>query len=151
MNLTEEPTIVNWPETHYVFIERTGSFPEIAPAAWGSAHENLAALEDHNQVTGYMSLYRMNPNTYRAGFALAVPPKNLPAALTYEKFPGGKYSRFVLTGPYTQLGPATGRVWQIVGERKIPLRDDFAIENYLNDPRVTPASDLITEILVPAA
>jgi len=151
MNLTEEPTIVNWPETHYVFIEKTGPFPEIAPAAWGSAHATTAALLEHNQITGYMSLYRMDPNIYRAGFALAAPPKNLPAELRYEKFPGGKYSRFVLTGPYSQLGPATGRVWQIVGEKKIPQRDDFAIENYVNDPRVTQASDLITEILVPTA
>ena len=151
MNLTEEPRIVNWPETHYVFVETGGPFMETAPAAWGSAHANLAALQEHNQVTGYMSLYRMNPDTYRAGFALAAPPKELPAALKYEKFPGGRYSRFVLTGPYSQLGPASGRVWQIVEEKKIPQRDDFAIENYLNDPRVTPPEQLLTEILVPTA
>lgn len=28
--------------------------------------------------------------------------------------------------------------------------DDFAIENYVNDPRVTPADRLVTEILIPA-
>jgi effector-binding domain-containing protein len=54
-----------------------------------------------------------------------------------------------LTGPYPQLGAATGRVFQIVDERKIPMRDDYCIENYVNDPRTTPEERLITEILIP--
>jgi effector-binding domain-containing protein len=29
------------------------------------------------------------------------------------------------------------------------VRDDFAIENYMNDPRVTPEDQLITHILIP--
>ena len=45
--------------------------------------------------------------------------------------------------------PASGRVWQIVSESKLPLRDAWAIENYVNDPRTTAEADLVTEILVP--
>ena len=150
MNLTLEPEIVHWPEMHYVFVEKTGPFMEIAPAAWGAAHSSLPALSQHNSITGYTSLYKMGPpNVYRAGFALAAPPKELPEGLQYEKFAGGKYAKFVLTGPYTQLGEASGKVWATVGAKKIPLRDDFAIENYVNDPRETPAEELVTEILVP--
>jgi effector-binding domain-containing protein len=78
-----------------------------------------------------------------------VEPKNLPKTLKYEKFPGGKYSRFVLTGPYSGLPEASGRVYETVAQKKIQLRDDFSIENYVNDPRTTPEDQLITEILVP--
>ena len=59
-------------------------------------------------------------------------------------------SRFVLTGSYANLGQATGRVMEIVQQTKLPLRDDYFIENYVNDPRTTPEDQLITEILVPA-
>jgi hypothetical protein len=31
MNLTESGEIVEWPETHYVFVERTGVIPKVAP------------------------------------------------------------------------------------------------------------------------
>jgi effector-binding domain-containing protein len=106
---------------------------------------------EHNTITGYTSLYKMTTSTYRAGFALAAAPTELPAGLQYEKFAGGKYSKFVLTGPYSQLGPATGRVMQMVAEQRIAVRDDFYIENYVNDPRVTQAEELKTEILVPTA
>jgi predicted transcriptional regulator YdeE len=151
MNLTLEPEVVTWPETHYAYVEAIGPFMQNAPGAWQKAHTFLPALSEHHQITGYMSLYKMGPQVYRAGFALAAAPKELPAGLTYQKFPGGKYSRFVLTGPYSLLGQATGQAWNQVAEKNIPVRDDFAIENYVNDPRQTPEDQLITEILVPTA
>ena len=149
MNLNEHPQIVNWPETHYVFVEKIGPFMENAGAAWQKAHTFVPAISGKNQITKYMSLYKPGPKIYRAGFALTEPPRELPDGMAYEKFQGGKYVRFVLTGPYTDLPEASGRAWAIVGEKKIQLRDDFAIENYTNDPRVTPAEQLVTEILIP--
>ncbi len=151
MNLTQEPETVNWPPTHYVFVEKTGPFQETAPQAWQSVHGFVPDLAKKNQITGYVSLYKVGPSVYRAGFALAAPPVDLPQGLAYEEFPGGKYARFVLTGPYSDLGAASGRVWALVAEKKIPLRDDFAVENYVNDPRVTPEDQLVTQILVPVA
>lgn len=149
MNLTQEPTTVTWPETHYVFIEKVGPFMSTAPEAWTGLHALVPAIAEHNQITGYTSLYKIGPKVYRAGVSLAAPPKELPTGLAYEHFTGGKYSRFVLTGPFTDLPQASGRVWQIVAEKSIQLRDDFAIENYMNDPEKTPPEQLLTEILVP--
>jgi DNA gyrase inhibitor GyrI len=149
MNLTEQPEIVNWPETHYVFVEKIGAFMQTAGAAWQQVHGLAPELKKHNTISGYMSLYKMNPNTYRAGFALEAPPSQLPEGFTYEVFPGGRYSRFTLTGPYTLLPQASGRVWEIVAKSGISVRDGFAIENYVNDPRTTPDDQLITQILVP--
>lgn len=102
-----------------------------------------------NQIRGYLSLYKMGPEIYRAGVTLAAPPTKLSQDLSYMEFGGGKFSRFVLTDPYSGLGEATGRVMQIIAERKLPLRDDYSIENYVNDPRKTPEEQLITEILAP--
>lgn len=151
MNLTEEPEIVIWPETHYAFIEKTGDFMKIAPEAWQATYGLAAQLAEHNQIAGSMSLYKMNPKVYRAGFKLAAAPVKLPSGLAYERFAGGKYSRFVLTGPYSNLPAATGRVFEIVSRSNITLRSDFNIENYATDPRTTPEEQLITEILVPTA
>ena len=109
------------------------------------------AIAEHNTITGYTSLYKMEPPVYRAGVSVAARPEKLPAGVTYETFAGGKYARFVLTGSYAQLGPATGRVIEMVRERGLALRDDWHIENYVNDPRVTPEEQLITHILFPAA
>jgi len=151
LNLTEEPELVQWPETHYVFVETTGPFQKTAPEAWQTARGLASLVSEHNQITGYMSLYRMKPDTYRAGFALAAVPVKLPAELRYELFEGGQYSRFVLTGSYANLPQASGRVWELVSKNDIMVRPDFAIENYANDPRTTPAEKLITEILIPTA
>jgi effector-binding domain-containing protein len=150
MNLNETPLIVTWPETHYVFLEKIGPFQNTAPAAWGNVHKFVPAISEHNKITGYMSLYKVGPKIYRAGFSLAAAPQQLHEGLTYEKFKGGKYAKFVLTGPYSNLPQASRRVFEIVAEKKIQLRDDFCIENYANDPSTTPEDKLITEILLPA-
>ena len=151
MNLTESPEIVNWPETHYVFVEKIGPFMENAGKAWQTAHSLAPTLTKNNKITGYTSLYKVGPKIYRAGFSLAAPPVDLPACLAYEKFAGGKYSRFILIGPYTNLPRASGRVFEIVAEKKIQMRDEFCIENYTNDPSTTPEDKLITHILIPTA
>src|ERR1700733_7059431 len=151
MNLTEVPETVTWPETHYVFLEKIGPFPTNAPQAWQSLHQFVPAIAEHNQITGYLSLYKVGPKIYRAGVSLAAPPVKLAHDLSYLKFAGGKYSRFVLTGPYANLGPATGRVMEMTAQTKLPVRDDFFIENYVNDPRTTPEDQLMTKILVPAS
>jgi effector-binding domain-containing protein len=150
MNLTEEPEIVQWPLTHYVFIERTGPFMKIAPQAWQELHQLKFLISERNKIVGAMALYKM-PNVYRAGFVLAAAAEGLPKEVRYEEIPGGQYSRFVLTGPYSNLPQASGRVWEIVSRRSLFVRDDFAIENYVNDPMSTPEDKLITEILVPTA
>jgi DNA gyrase inhibitor GyrI len=151
MKLTQEPEIVIWPETHYVFIEKSGPFQNTAPQAWQELHRLVPGISEHNSITGYCSLYKVGPKIYRAGVSLAQDPRRLPEGLQYEQFKGGRYSRFVLTGPYSGLPEACGRVFQIVAERQIALRDDYCIENYVNDPRTTPEEQLITQILIPTS
>jgi DNA gyrase inhibitor GyrI len=151
IKLTQAPQIVTWPETHYVFVERIGPFQDTAAQAWQNLHQLVPAISAHNKITGYASLYKVGPKIYRAGVSLAAEPNKLPEGLAYEKFKGGKYSRFVLTGPYSDLPQACGRVFEIVAETKIQVRDDYNIENYVNDPRTTPEEQLVTEILIATA
>ena len=73
----------------------------------------------------------------------------LPKGLEYENFKGGTYARFVLTGPYSDLPEASGQVFKIVAKKQIPMREDYCIENYVNDPRMTSEKELVTHILVP--
>jgi DNA gyrase inhibitor GyrI len=149
LNLTPTPETVTWPETHYVYIEKVGPFQNTAPQAWDEFQKIIPAICEHNKVTSYTSLYKVGPQIYRAGVGLASEPKNLPAGLHYTKFPGGKYARFTLTGPYSNLPEASGRVFDMVKDQKLSVRDDFNIENYVNDPHTTPAPDLVTQIHIP--
>ena len=151
LNLTQKPEVITWPETHYVFIEKIGPFQNTAAQAWKELHELVPVISEHNKITGYTSLYKVGPQIYLAGVSVAAEPQNLPEGLRYSKFKGGKYSRFVLTGPYSNLPEASGRVFQMVADQKIKVRDDFNLENYVNDPRTTPEAELITQILVPTA
>lgn len=149
MKLTETPEIAMWPQMHYVFVERVGPFMESAPQAWQTLHALTPEIAKHNTITGYTSLYKRGPQIYRAGLSLAAAPQKLPEGMKYEVFRGGKYSRFVMTGGYANLPEASCRVFEIVAERQIPQREDYCIENYVNDPRTTPEEQLLTEILIP--
>jgi DNA gyrase inhibitor GyrI len=108
-------------------------------------------LVAHNQIVGATAFYKPAKGIYRAGFMLSAPPVQLPQGLTYEKISGGKYARFTLTGPFDQLPAANTRAFQIVAGKKIALRDDFNIEQYLTDPSTTPADQNVTAILLPTA
>jgi predicted transcriptional regulator YdeE len=148
--LTLEAEAVQFPSTHYVFIEKRGSIPANAAQAWSELHTRLPTITEHNTVAGFLSLYRMDEGIYRAGVALDAAPRQLPAGLQYERFAGGKYRKFVLKGSYSQLPQATGQAVRTVRESQFQLRNDFNIERYVNDPRSTPEDQLLTEILFPA-
>lgn len=149
MNLTSEPEVVVWPQTHLVYVESVGPFRENAPQAWHSLHQLVAEISEHNRITGYMSLYKAGPQIYRAGVSLTAAPELLPKGAAYEEFEGGRYNRFVLTGPYSDLPQASGRVFELAKEKRLQLRDDYCIESYINDPRTTPEDELVTHILLP--
>ena len=151
MNLTTTPETVHWPETHYVFVERIGPFQTNAPQAWQTLHQFLPAIAEHNQITGYFALYRVESQVYRAGVSLSAKPDHIPVNVGHEKLPGGKYARLTLTGSYSNLPEATRRAFHIIQDSKLSLRDDYNIENYVNDPRTTPEDQLITELMFPAA
>jgi predicted transcriptional regulator YdeE len=151
IQLTQEPETIDFPATHYVFVERVGNIPANAPGAWQTVQKFAPALMAHSQIRGAAAFYKPTKGIYRAGFMLAAPPADLPEGLSYEKVSEGKYVRFTLTGPFSQLPEANTRAFGIVAEKKIALRDDFNVEHYLTDPSSTPADENITALLFPVA
>ncbi len=150
MNLTEKPEIVEWPESHYIFIEKIGPFMETAQKAWEEFHGNMGAVINTKRAPQFVSLYKIEPQMiYRAGTMVPSKIDKLPAGFQYEKFAGGKYAKFTLTGSYSQLAEASARVMELVKELNLSLRDGFYIENYVNSPSEVSEDQLITEILVP--
>jgi DNA gyrase inhibitor GyrI len=69
--------------------------------------------------------------------------------LRHRAIKSGKYARFVLTGPYAQIWTAFDTMFKRLAEQKVELRPEFCIENYVNDPQVTPEDQLKTELLIP--
>lgn len=153
MALNEKYDVLNFPATHYVYVEKIGPFQETAPKAWQEIHQlKEAIVKAGGKVTGAFSMYKVEPQLYRAGFSLAAKPDSaLPEPVKYLLFEGGPYLRFVLTGSYMQLPKACGRVFEIVENSKLPTTDNFYLENYVNDPFTSPESELKTEILVPTS
>jgi len=148
--LTGEGETVSFDAVHYVFVEKRGEFMETAPACWNEIVPQLPAIKAKNEVTKYFALYKTAPEKiYSAGVGVSEEPKDLPAGVEHKLFKGGKYAQFVMTGAYKHLPQACGKVFEIVKERNLKVRDDWYIEDYLNDPRSTPEDELITHILVP--
>lgn len=157
VNLTPEFESVTRPLTHYVFLEKRGPFAEIAPPLWNELLPLIQRLEPQNirEYLGVSGIDKTKPGEaamiYQAGVALTHEPDTLPSGLQRKSIKSGKYARFLLTGPYSQIWMAFDRIFKTLSEKKVQLRPEFCIENYLNDPRTTPENQLQTELLVPIA
>ena len=150
MNLIETPEIIDWPEMHYVYVEKIGLFQDTAQAAWEEMHAHIPEIVPH--ISHHAALYKVEPQMiYRAGVGVDDRPDMLPPGVQYTLFPGGKYKQFTLSGSYAQLPEACGLVFSWLEANGITLRDEFCIENYVNNPRTTPEEELITQILMPVA
>lgn len=155
MNLSPSFETVNQPATHFIYVEKNGPFAEIAPSAWENLFPRVARVEP-DLVRGYWGLSTIDKSKtgeeamiYQAGLALARLPEDVPDGLNAKTIPGGKFARFLLTGPYPHVWPAFDRIFRTLAENRVQLRPEFCIENYLNDPKKTLEADLLTELLVP--
>lgn len=157
MNLTADFETVTRPLTHHVFLEKRGPFPEIAPPLWSELQPMIPQLPQNKvrEFLGVSGIDKSRPGEdamiYQAGVSLADEPGKLPGGLQHRAIPKGNYAKFVLTGPYSDIWMAFDRVFKTLAEKKVELRPEFCIENYVNDPRTTPEAELKTEILVPVA
>jgi len=158
MNLTKGFEIITRSITHYIFLERRGPFAEVAPSTWDQMFPLLANQVAQKDIVEFLGLSGIDRSTmgeegmiYQAGVAVANPPTSPLQGLQYRKVESGKYARFLLVGPYAHIAPAFDEVFKTLAEKNVELREEFCVENYLNDPRVTPEDQLKTELLIPAA
>lgn len=158
LNMSLKPEMVVRPASHYVYLHVAGPFAEVAPPAWDEMFRLLAGKISHAQFTELLGLSGIDKTKqgeesmiYEAGVCVADKPAKIPEGLQYKKLNGGKYAQFLMTGPYSQIWIAFTQVFRALSEGKISLREDFCIENYINDPKVTPEDQLQTQILIPVA
>lgn len=158
MNLTEQFEIVTRSTTHYVFLEKHGPFAEVAPPTWEEMFPIMASQVEPQRIREFLGLSGVDRTKvgedamiYQAGVGLSGPPASALKGLQYRKIESGKYARFLLIGPYAEIGAAFDRIFKTLSEKKVELREEYCIENYLNDPKVTPEGQLQTELLIPAA
>ena len=157
MNLTPDFETITRPLTYYVFLEKRGPFAEVAPPLWNELMPLLQSLE-HKQIREYLGVSGIDKSRpgedamiYQAGVSVVEEPKELPRGLARRAIKSGRYARFLLTGPYSQIWMAFDRIFKSLAEKNVELRPEFCIENYMNDPRFTPEDKLQTELLVPVA
>jgi effector-binding domain-containing protein len=155
LNLTIELEIVVTKPLWFLYVEKTGPFMQTAPKAWEELRKVMPQL-DSNQINGGLSLSRFDKSKkgdgalqLQAGFNMKGKPASIPAGLQFRELKGGKYARFLLTGPYSQLPEAYPRALSIVDQSPLKIRKDFCIEKYLNNPTTTLEAELLTEILIP--
>ena len=158
MNLTPDFEMIARTTTHYVFLERRGPFSEVAPPTWGEFFPLLNGQVDEHAIVEHLGLSGMDHKSkgedamiYEAGVALREAPARQIKGLQYRRIESGKYARFLLTGPYANIWAAFDQIFKTLAEKKVQLRPEFCIENYLNDPKETPEEQLLTELLIPAA
>ncbi|HTB95645.1 MAG TPA: AraC family transcriptional regulator [Terracidiphilus sp.] len=155
MNLTPEFESITRPLTHYVFLEKRGPFAEVAPPLWNELMPFLQQMDSQSvrEYLGVSGIDKSSPGEdamiYQAGVALLHDTDRLPSGLQKKTIRSGNYARFLLTGPYSHIWMAFDRIFKTLAEKRVPLRPEFCVENYLNDPRTTPEAELLTELLVP--
>ena len=138
MNFTHWPEPIEFPPTHYLFLEKIGPFMETAPAAWKTVIDRVPEIEKGAHVTGAMSVYHVGRKQYRAGMVLTGKPESVPQGLQYELFGGGKYFGYLMKGSYQNMPKACGMAFEQFAASGRRQRDDFCIEYYLNSPKLTP-------------
>jgi len=155
VNLSKHEVITR-PVTHYVFVEKHGPFAEVAPPAWNEMFPLVFSQFKETQLKEFLGLSGIDKSKfgeetmiYQAGVAVTEEPEVPLKGLQYRKIKSGKYARFILKGPYTQIWMAFEKVFRILAEEGVELRKEFCIENYVNDPKTTPEDQLLTEILIP--
>ena len=158
VNLTPQFEIVKRPATHYLFLEKHGPFAEVAPPTWDEMFPLLYSQIDQQEIASFLGLSGIDKTRngeeamiYEAGVGVNSAPEKTLKGLQYKKIEEGKYARFLLTGPYSQIWIAFNQIFKTLTEAKVELRPEFCIENYLNDPKVTPEDQLKTELLIPIA
>jgi len=157
VNLATEFDTVTRPATHYLFLEARGPYPEVAPPLWNDLMPILPRIAPPS-IREYLGLSGMDSGRsgedamiYQAGVSVATKPNQLPAKMQYRHVATGRYARFLLTGPYTQIWPAFDQIFKTLAAAKTNLRPEFCIENYLNDPRTTAEAELKTELFIPVS
>ncbi len=160
LNFSEKPEVVLRKET-VAFIQTKvgGEFKEIAPAVWSDFTTTLGRAREEGQDLSKSEYFGISSveqkddgeviNTYSAAISSPVGSGVSIDSLEKVVLPELKYAKFLLTGSYDGLWLAFEKAFNSLNEGGYELAEGPCLENYLNDPTITPEAELLTEVLIP--
>ncbi len=152
INLSEKPEVITRPETIiYSFKAEDNSFKEAAALAWQKFLPIVGGLKEDLSQSEFLGVTEVEDEnyTYRAAISLPTNENAEISELVREVIPESRYARFILKGPYEGVWFAFDKAFKAINEGEYEFGNSPCLENYLNDPEVTPPEELITEILIP--
>lgn len=150
------PRVAELPDRVALFVRRIGVYDVAARDAWQTLFKCTAEQRIHVSGALQISVTYDNPVITRPEQVQYDACVLVPGTIKYtgelglQRIAGGRYAVFTHRGPYERL-------WQsyraIYGDWLLSsgatLRNGANVAEYHNDPRTTPAEQLVTEILVP--
>lgn len=158
MNFTMElkPEIITREEISiFTLTEHGEDFKIVAPKVWSMFLPLLASIKDDLSSSEFYGVGTMDKSStspichYGAGFSMPNNPQFKHKDLVRQVIPRMKYARFILKGSHENVWIAFEKAFQMVTQCDLELADSPCLENYINDPSITPVDELITEILIP--
>lgn len=148
-------TVETLPERQLIGLRHKGSYQKI-----GESFEKLVGLFATRNlmphVRGMVGIYYDDPmavpqEELRAHAAFVVEDGSLASApLEAEVLAGGTYAVLTMKGPYSDLQAAYDWFYSVwLRENNKTIRSAPPYEDYVNNPREVPASELLTKICVP--
>ena len=107
--------------------------------------------EEQNK-TGFIAMFKML-FFHKWEMDIGIPcPESVTGSgsIKQKKLEGGKYLRSLHVGPYQKVGETYKKILSFAKSQNLDVKN-FSIEFYLNDPKVVPAAQLETEVLVPVS
>jgi AraC family transcriptional regulator len=150
--------IADMPEMRVASVHHVGPYNQVA-----QAFERLGSIAGPAGLfaqpgAAMVGLYYDDPEStpqeeLRADAGIVIPPATpLPAGLTEQRLPAGRYAKVIHRGSYEQLGDTWARLlgeWLPASGHRIGSTPSF--ELYRNTPMDTPKEQLVTEIYAPLA
>lgn len=132
-----------------------GEFSDIAPIAWEKFLKLVPLIKEDLSESQFLGIGKMyaedsrNICDYQAAISIPSNSNFEMEGLKRQVLAKGKYAKFLLKGTYDNIWIAFDKAFEVIGNNGLELADSPCIENYLNDPQITPEDDLLTEILIP--
>ena len=146
------PRIVDIAPMRVVTKRERGAYGEVIPRLLGEVYAAVMAQPQARLVGPPLTIYHdVDASDAGADLEVGAPVAGPVAAdngLEVRTLDGGRAVTAVHRGPYDMVGEAWGRVLKYAQENGLRTVG-AAREFYLNDPNVTPASELLTEVQLP--
>ena len=139
----------------FTYVEKKGPFQDSARAAWIELFGFIECIPQSNIrfQTGLRyvdsALEGDSKYVYQAGLSLIDNSQECNGNLQKRVNRSGRFAKFTLTGPYSQITEAYALAMSVIGKNNLVIRNEFCMQRYVN--KNVPESELLTDIYIPVA